>query len=403
MSKDKIILFTHADQFQQRQLNLSYIDIERSLKNTILLFGKVTLPGSSVLKSDATYKAVLNAKDLLKKGLIVPDLRDEYKSFGDYVERNKKHFRNRRLIQERASFLDKNTKNIITFPAYQISNCLENNLISALFYLKLNNQLRITWSDFSSFVTLIKRAGVSDRAIFLKKLDEIAKPKRIVLSTTQALYHTLGAFITGSHPIWPQLYSDTFEKIRIAQQGSEYKIKQSKEAAVFIDKYRFITPVQQNNAVAHKKIYEEGLNELRNISFVNNEVLDALDWSDIIELSARREAIYVRKSLFKKNALSDHIDLKSFLESEKKAKNRFSKVGKGIALSSLITGSVGCMDGSAIGRSGMILSIAGLLLTLGDMLIRSEVQKRLTSYSILGEQVTNRALENRVTDRLVHF
>jgi hypothetical protein len=153
MQKEKIILLTHADPFQQQQLNLCYIDLERSLKNTILLFGKTTLPGSSVLKSDLTYELVSNAKELLKKGLIVPDLRDEYKTFGNYVEKNKRQFVNNNLVKEKASFLDNNTKNVIAFPATKISDYLENNLISSLFFLKLNNRLTIKWNDFSDFVT----------------------------------------------------------------------------------------------------------------------------------------------------------------------------------------------------------------------------------------------------------
>jgi hypothetical protein len=403
MHQEKIVLFTHADPFQQQQLNISYKDLERSLKNAILLFGKVTLPGSSILKSDLTYKLVSNAGDLLKQGLIVPDLREEYTTFGNYLEKNKTSFRNSTVGKERAAFLDKYTKNIISFPATKISDHLENNLISSLFYLKLNGNLTIKWSDFSDFIDFIKKPGISDRKVFLEYLNKIAVPNKIVLSATQALYHTLGTFITNSNPIWPQLYSETFEKIGIAQQNSTDKIKQSKEAMSILNKHTFISSIQELNSPNNKKIHTNSLRELQNLSFINDDTLDTLDWSDIITLSKKRVALYARQKLFKANASSHNIDLKSILKDEKKIKCQISRTTNGITIASLLTGSISCINTPTITSAGIALSITGLILTIGDLLIKSELEKRLCSYSVLGELITKTADKNTITDRLTNL
>ena len=71
-----LILLTQADPFQQEQSKLTYLDLERSAKNALLLFGRITLPGSSILKSSLTATLVKNARQLLQCGMIVPDLRD---------------------------------------------------------------------------------------------------------------------------------------------------------------------------------------------------------------------------------------------------------------------------------------------------------------------------------------
>ncbi|HYE55722.1 MAG TPA: hypothetical protein VD996_12805 [Chitinophagaceae bacterium] len=396
-----IILLTHADPFQQHQLHLRYIDVERSLKNAVLLFGRITLPGSSVLKSDLTYQLLQNARELLKQGLIVPDIRDTYRSFGNYVEDNKDSLKNVTDAKERAAFLDSNTQNVIPFTALAASDFLENNLASALFYLKLNGDLNVKWSDFTAFVDSIRKPQVSDRNTLLEKLNGIASPNRIVLSTTQAIYHTLGAFVTESHPIWPQLYSDTFSKIRAAQENAGEKIRKSKYAKDVMRRYKFIDSVQQLNAAEYKKVHTTDLSELNNVSFISNESLDALDWNDIIAISKSKTANAARKKLFETHKNADHIDLTALLKQEKKIKKDLSSVTNGITLSSIITGGAGCITAPPFNSAGLALSIVGLLLTFGDIWIKSELQKRLNSYSMLGEMIREKAYENRQSERLV--
>lgn len=399
MNSEKLVLFTHGDQFQQSQLHLDYLSLERSLKNSILLFGKVTLPGSCILKSDLTYQLVTEAKELLKQGIIVPDLRDEYRSYGNYWENNRNHFKSQSLIKERAAFLDSNTQNIISFSGIETSNYLIENLITSLFYLKLNGDLVINWRDFEDFIKTVKKSRVSDRKLFLDKLRAIARPNKIVLSTSQAIYHTLGAFVTKSNPIWPQLYSDTFNKIRGAQQNAEAKLRKSKEALHISSKYKILDSIQELNAPTIRKIHSEGLSELQNLSFISNEILDALDWKDVIVLSKDRSAKIIRSKLFQ-NSSDDVIDLKSLLKDDKTNKQKISKTTKGITLASVTTGVVSCIDTPTITSVAFALSVAGLILTFGDLLMKSEVERYLSSYSVLGEKANEIAFKNKTVDRL---
>ena len=185
------------------------------------------------------------------------------------------------------------------------------------------------WDDLSSFIRAVKKKpGILQRNLYLAKLDGIASPRRRVLSTTQAIYHTLGSFVTSSHPIWPQIYTNAFKDLRNAQQNAMRNIKHSREAQRLSDKYGFLENLHNFNVNGNKKIAENTLAEFSNHCFLSNEILDNIHWSDIIEINKMRLARLANQKLhrLRESSENDFIDLNEIIKKEYKRQKDDSKI-----------------------------------------------------------------------------
>ncbi len=120
---DSPILITTSDPAMRSPTDVDPVTtMQRSIKAHCILGGSVTLPSEIILSDEVTSKAVLGMPELLKEGLLVPDLPADLSRFHDFVERNS-ILSSRSLEQqlETAAFLDTNSKRAISYTSVETS------------------------------------------------------------------------------------------------------------------------------------------------------------------------------------------------------------------------------------------------------------------------------------------
>jgi len=143
---DSPILITTSDPGMRSPTDAQpLITMQRSIKAHCILGGSVTLPSELIVSDDVTSKAVVGMPELLKAGLLVPDLRTDLRTFGDLV--GSSSIRSSRSLEEQvetAAFLDATTKRAILYTPAELSKAYARNLLRSLVLAKSQKRVQIT-------------------------------------------------------------------------------------------------------------------------------------------------------------------------------------------------------------------------------------------------------------------
>ena len=144
---DSPILICSADRrLRGTQDSEASLKLQRSIKAHCILGGSVTLPSSLMLNDSDVTQAVFGVAELLKEGLLLPDLRVGVESFKELVGRSSVHStRSATEKYEAAAFLDSSTKLAISYDPSHTSRCYAINILRMLLFKKIRNECDISW------------------------------------------------------------------------------------------------------------------------------------------------------------------------------------------------------------------------------------------------------------------
>jgi hypothetical protein len=212
---DSPILICSADRrLRGTQDSEASLKLQRSIKAHCILGGSVTLPSSLMLNDSDVTQAVFGVAELLKEGLLLPDLRVGVESFKELVGRSSVHStRSATEKYEAAAFLDSSTKLAISYDPSHTSRCYTINILRMLLFKKIRNECDISWRALRQ----VTEDLLGEPIVGTKQLQEVRtllRGGRLIFDRdSQLLYHIIGATVTGSSPLLPETFDQALRDL----------------------------------------------------------------------------------------------------------------------------------------------------------------------------------------------
>src|SRR5712691_6261542 len=309
---DSPILITTSDPGMRSPTDAQpLITMQRSIKAHCILGGSVTLPSELIVSDDVTSKAVVGMPELLKAGLLVPDLRTDLRTFGDLV--GSSSIRSSRSLEEQvetAAFLDATTKRAILYTPAELSKAYARNLLRSLVLAKSQKRVQITWPALRQLSEEWMSVPVLGTAELESCRNLITRGRSVFDQNATLLYHILGGAATGSSPLLPEAMNSALKVLLETlnrNETSREKLSGSINANNRTDLTRILDalspddakiPIRQSmDTVASAAAGQFALVELFDAFSIQSSVLDRLDAAEVAEIAISAEAKRARKTI----------------------------------------------------------------------------------------------------------
>lgn len=225
----KLLFFTEGDPVQQELARIGITSLERKIKIAILLSGTLIIPTSHILESKKTFKILSQAPNLLRKGIVVASLPEQFTSFNEYVREKYIRspyfsFRVRQYdLYMAADFLEEHSLAVILRNDKAMRDYYKYSLIKDLSSQDslLSRSLQLSPSDIDGLLMEIYRMEPMSREASFALADRLGPKKPVFIAYLQALYCITGSMGNNSDPLLhPSILP--FLKDRIARLSGRY-------------------------------------------------------------------------------------------------------------------------------------------------------------------------------------
>ena len=309
---DSPILITSSDPAMRSAADTEPVTtMQRAIKAHCILGGSVTLPSEIILSDEVTSKAVLGMPELLKEGLLVPDLPADLSSFQDFVKRNS-ILSSRSLEQqfETAAFLDAKSKRAIAYTSVETSKAYGRNLLRWLVLAKVQKSVDIRWSALRGFA----EKWMSLPALGTEELEncrrKIKSGRSLFDQNAVLLYHLIGAAVTGSSPLLPESMDPALRALLESLNRNEAGWE-SLAASVDVNNREDLTKILaavspgetvvsargSTEALVGATAAQFALIELLDAFEIQSSILDRLGAAEVAEIAASSEAQRARQTI----------------------------------------------------------------------------------------------------------
>ncbi len=287
------------------------ITMQRAIKAHCILGGSVTMPSEHIISDEITSQAVLGMPGLLRAGVLVPDLRADFPTFGDFVVRDT--IRSSRSLERRtetAAFLDATTKRAILYTPSELSKVYARNLLRSLLLTKVQDQVQITWPalrQLSEEWLNVSELGTAELDACRKS---ITRGQAVFDQNATLLYHIIGGASTGGSPLLPESLDSALRALLESLNRNESapeKLSASVGANDRTDLMKVLEaispddgaiPIQRSSdAATQAAVGQFALLELLDAFSIHSGILDRLDDAAVVEIAQSAEAKRARKTI----------------------------------------------------------------------------------------------------------
>ncbi len=214
---DPRVYFTDCDLVTQSLFKITKTELITKLKVLSLLNQKVVVATSHILESNLAFKALDAEKLLLRKGVIVPALRSEFRKFDDYVKKRRRRLRRfvigskakssklikraDRLLNAKSDFLAENVKEVV---AWDVVSTSEEFKIGVINDLKspsslLHKYLNLPKNVLDTMISKIMSSEQLSRTDIERIVASLPLPpqKQLLILNNANLHY----FLAGSHAV----------------------------------------------------------------------------------------------------------------------------------------------------------------------------------------------------------
>jgi hypothetical protein len=279
--------------------------LDQNLKAAALLHEEVVFRGTAPLSSakgpgQNARKLLTNAKLLLEQGVLVPEVRADDKPLAEQLSKPERFgldSQEARQCKAIAELIDAApTKH--EADAVGLSQARSTQLADHLFRQHyLRDQLRqpylesnVSHDDLDSLFSILFSKEPVDRSAFVERCKVMYRNKSHATLLVQTIYFGMGAIMAEANPIFPNHMSLSkglwsYPELELAPLPTE--------ARKLADKYGIAERLELpkiSQAVAPKNVL--------NIMGIPPEVLDLLDWKDIMRIRQKGETKSMRKKVW---------------------------------------------------------------------------------------------------------
>lgn len=222
------LFFTEGDPVQQNLARIGIKTLERKIKIATLLSGTVIIPTSHVLESRLTLKILKRAPNLLREGIVILSLPEQFTSVNEYVREKYRGFQFLTQVRQydlymAADFLGEHCRAIILRNDKAMRDYYKYSLIKDLSSPDslLSRSLQLSPSTIDELLTEVYRIEPMSREAAFSLAEGLGQRKSVFITYLQALYCITGSRGNNSDPLLhPSILP--FLKDKIARVSSQY-------------------------------------------------------------------------------------------------------------------------------------------------------------------------------------